>query len=207
MITLYGHPYSPNTRKVHWALEELGAPYQYRTIDLPRREQKQPDYLRLNPNGRVPTLVDGEFTLYESNAILWYVADKLGGGKLVPDPPYLRALVHQWVYWQTSDLGPAMGRPWWMKTVGPLLGKPVDEARHQELVAAAQAPLGILDAHLVGKPLVVGTELSIADIALGESVALAPQAGIDLAPFAHLGAWLARLAERLAFKKTRPPTR
>jgi glutathione S-transferase len=204
MVTLYGHPYSPNSRKVHWALEELGAPYEFRTIDLPRREQKQPDYLRLNPNGRVPTLVDGDFVLYESNAILRYLADKLG--KLLPDPPHLRALVDQWVCWQSSDLAPAIGRPWWMKTVGPLVGQPVDEAKHKALIDAAHKPLTILDAHLAGKPLVVGEELSIADIALASFAALTPQAGIDLAPFAHVAAWLARLGERPAFKKTRPPT-
>jgi glutathione S-transferase len=204
MVTLYGHPYSPNARKVHWALEELGTPYHYRTIDLPRREQKQPEYLRLNPNGRVPTLVDGDFVLYESNAILRYLADKLG--QLMPGPAHQRALVDQWVFWQSSDLAPALGRPWWMKTIGPYVGQPVDEAKHKALVDAAQAPLRILDAHLAGKPLVVSEELSIADIALGSFAALAPQAGIDLAPFAHIAAWLERLGERPAFQKTRAPT-
>jgi glutathione S-transferase len=96
MLTLYGNPFSPNSRKVHWALEELGLPYEYKTLDLIRaREQKRESYLLLNPNGRVPTLVDDDFVLYESNAILWYVSDKFGAGRLVPEDLRERARVGQ----------------------------------------------------------------------------------------------------------------
>jgi glutathione S-transferase len=204
MLTLYGHPSSPNSRKVHWALEEIGVPYEYKRVELMKREQKLPDYVKLNPNGRVPTLIDDGFTLYESNAIMWYLADKFGGGKLAPDHVQARALVDQWVYWQTSDLGPAAGRPYRMKIYASV-GQPFDQVQFDAALEAIKAPLALLDAHLQGRAFVVGDDLSIADIALAESVGLARQLGADVDAFPHVSAWFARLAERPAFQKTRAP--
>jgi glutathione S-transferase len=203
MITLYGNPYSPNTRKVHWALEEMGTPYTYRLVDLAKREQKSHEYMQLNPNGRVPTLDDDGFILWESNAILWYVADKLGRGVIVPEDVRERALIDQWSWWQYSDFSPAVARPWLMK-FWARRGVPLDAARHAELVEAVQRPLALLDAHLADRTYVVGDRFSIADIALGEWTACCAEAEIDTTHAPHVNAWLARLAERPAFRKTRP---
>src|SRR5207302_2192534 len=74
MLELYGHPQSGATRKVRWALEEQGLAYELRTIDLRLGEHRRADYLKMNPSGRVPTLVDGTFVLWESDAILWHTA-------------------------------------------------------------------------------------------------------------------------------------
>ena len=76
MIELYGHGFSSNSRKVHWALEEANIEFDYVTVDLMQGEQKSPDFMEENPNGRLPVLVDGELSIYESNAILLYLADR-----------------------------------------------------------------------------------------------------------------------------------
>lgn len=185
----------------------MGTPYVYKTVDLGKREQKTPEFLRLNPNGRVPVIVDGEgdngFVLYESNAILWYLADKFDHGHIVPDDVAERALIDQWMWWQASDLGPATARPWRMK-VNVHFGQPLDEEQHRHLVQAAASPLLLLDQHLANRQFVVGDRFTIADIALSEFLGLCSEAGIPLGEVPHVGAWFARLAERPAFRKTRP---
>ena len=205
MLTLYGHPHSNNTRKVHFLLEELGAEYRYEHVDLWSGAHKKPEYLKLNPNGRLPILDDGGFILWESNAILWYVADSYGRGTLVPDDPKHRALIDQWMWWQYSDLSTACARPHFIKVMHPILGKPVDEAEHARLCEAAKRPLAVLDAHLDGRHFVVGERMSIADIALFESADLCEAGGIPLADYPHLRSWIGRLRDRPSYQKTRPP--
>lgn len=200
-ILLYGHPFSHNSRKVQWALEELGTPYELRVVDLMTGQHKQPDFLRMNPNGRVPVIHDGDLVLYESNAILWYVADSAGG--LLPEDAAGRALALQWLAWQAADLASACMQPWLMKFYAGF-GQPLDEAKHRELVESAKAPLGVLDAHLKGRTAVVGPSLSVADIAIAESIGLCDYAGIDLKPYAAIRAWYEPLTRRAAFEKTRP---
>jgi glutathione S-transferase len=203
MITLYASPISPNSRKVHWALEEMGVPYTYKNIDLGKREQKQPEFLALNPNGRVPVLDHEGFILYESNAILWFLADKYGRGVIVPEDVSERALIDQWMWWQATDFGPGIGRPWLMK-LRERFGQALDAARHKEHLDTATGPLALLENHLASHKFVVADRFSIADIALAESYGLADMAGISRAALPHLNAWHARLAERPAFVKTRP---
>lgn len=204
MITLYGNPYSKNARKVHFALEEIGATYEYKTVDLASGAQKAPEFMRLNPNGRVPVIDDNGFVLWESNAILWYVADQHGRGKLVPTDNQQRAHVDQWMWWQYSDLALACGRPWIMKFKAKF-GGAFDAAEHARLCEKAKAPLQLLDAHLATRKFAVADAFTIADIALSESAGLADEAGISLQPFPHVRAWLGRVSERPAFQKTRPP--
>jgi glutathione S-transferase len=204
MITLYGSPHSSNSRKVHWALEELGVPYSYKNVDLLKREQKTPEFLALNPNGRVPVIDDDGFILHESNAILWYVADKFGRGVIVPEDVRERSHIDQWMWWQATDLGPAVGTPSRMKLFARLGVTPLDEKRHTELVQAALGPLKLLDQHLASRQFMVADRFTIADIALTESFWLCDDAGVSRADVPQLNAWHARIAERAAFRKTRP---
>jgi len=203
MITLYGHPVSSNSRKVHWALEELGLPYIYQTVDLMKGEHKGPAFLGKNPNGRVPVLDDQGIVLFESNAILWYLADRYGPGKIVPESAAQRALVHQWVSWQASDFGPAIMSPWLTLFYARVAGAPFDEAKLRHACEAAGRPLGILEGAL-NKAYVAGDAFSIADIALAESFALCDAARIDTSSYPKLRAWLGRLSDRPAHVKTRP---
>jgi len=202
MLTVYGHPFSPNTRKVRWALEEADVAYEFKQVDLIKREQKTPEFLKLNPNGRVPVLDDDGFILWESNAILWYVGDKLGRGTIVPEDVKLRAYIDQWMWWQYADLTPA-GAAWFMKLM-ERLGRPLDAAKHLDAIKSAARAAAVLDGHLAGKQFVVGDRFTIADISLAAFATLGEGGGVDMAPFPNIRAWLAGLSERPAFKKTSP---
>ena len=109
MIDLYTAP-TPNGWKASIALEELGLPYEVHPINLMAGEQKHPDYVKLNPNGRIPTIVDrdaGNFAVFESGAILVYLAEKTG--RLMPTDPLGRSRVIQWLMFQMGGVGPMMG--------------------------------------------------------------------------------------------------
>src|SRR5947199_1039469 len=110
MIDLYTAP-TPNGHKVSITLEELGLPYDVHVVNLLAGEQKQPEYLRINPNGRIPTIVDreaGNFAVFESGAIMIYLAEKTG--RLLPAEPKARSLVIQWLMFQMGGIGPMMGQ-------------------------------------------------------------------------------------------------
>lgn len=112
MITLYGGP-TPNGRKVAIMLEELGLPFDYRWVDIMAGDQLKPEFLALNPNNKMPVIVDpdgpdGELVLWESGAILWYLGEK--HGRLIPQDPRGRAICHQWLMFQMSGVGPMFGQ-------------------------------------------------------------------------------------------------
>jgi glutathione S-transferase len=202
MITLYGHPYSHNSRKIHWALEEMNVEYQYKTIDLMSAEQKNEDFVQMNPNGRVPVIEHENRLIYESNAILAYFMDALGEHPLSCSSNAHRAGVLQWLSWQASDLASALLEPWLMKFY-ETMGTELDKAAHLKLCEAAKAPLMILESHLERRSTVTD-QFSMADIAMAESVLLAEYAGISLDTYAHTRAWLGNVKKRGAFEKTRP---
>src|SRR6218665_1574706 len=116
MLKVLGRVTSINVRKVLWALDELGLPYEREDWGLPLRDPKVPEFLALNPNGQVPVIVEGEFVLWDSNAILVYLAEREGA--LLPEQIEGRALVLQWLSWQASDLNPT-----WMYAVHALQRK------------------------------------------------------------------------------------
>ena len=111
MLSLYTYPMSGNGRKVHMCLEEIGAQYEISRIDLLKGEQKNPDYLKLNPNGKVPTLKDGSFILWESNAILLYLAEKVPAIQLLPTDGHDRARVFQWLLFEQTTFRPPLIDP------------------------------------------------------------------------------------------------
>jgi glutathione S-transferase len=205
MIALYGYPFSGNTRRVHWALEELGLRYEFRTVDLRKGDHKQLEFLKLNPNGRVPVIDDDGFVLYESAAILMYLSERYADEELAPVDARLRAQVYQWLSWQLCDFGPIVGRGPVMKIRSKIFGAPVDEKAYAEALAGAKPKLELLDAHLAGKSWVAADRFSMADIAMGETAALLEIGGVDLAPYGFVRQWIARFSARPAFQKTRPP--
>jgi glutathione S-transferase len=205
MIKLYGHPFSLNARKAQWALEELELQYEYQTINIPKGEQKTSEFLAINPAGRIPALTDGDVTVCESNAIVTYLADQYGGGKLLPTDKKARAQTLQWLFWQTSDGSTALSRPWFLQFVMPMIsGQPVDMAAHAVAVANAAPPLKFLDDALAHRAYVAGDVFTAADICVGEAVALTQIGGVDLALHANVRRWLDLISARPAYVKTRP---
>lgn len=167
MLKVLGRVTSINVRKVLWALDELGLGYEREDWGLPLRDPKVPEFLALNPNGQVPVMIEGEFVLWESNAILIYLAER--EGQLLPEQLELRALALQWLGWQASELNPP-----WGYAVNALIRKTPgydDPARIADSMARWSAKMEILDAALAGASTgYIGAGFSIADIALGLSV-------------------------------------
>lgn len=202
MFTLHGNPCSSSSRKVQWALEELGHPYELRVVDLVRAEQKAPGFLALNPNGRIPVLEDAGLVLHESNAILRYVCEVPGRVELMPSERKARALVNQWLSWQEGDLAVAFVGAF-LTRFATLFGQPLDEVLYRHHEANARRLLPVLDSHLQGRRYLVGESFTVADLAVAEMIAVADDAGFDLTPHAHVRAWLEPLFGRPAYRKTR----
>lgn len=166
MLKVLGRVTSINVRKVLWALDELGLAYEREDWGLPLRDPKVPEFLALNPNGQVPVLVENGFVLWESNAILIYLAEREGA--LLPDQLEQRALALQWLGWQASELNPP-----WGYAVNALIRRTPgydDPAKVADSMAKWGAKMAILEAALAGGTVYIGNGFSIADIALGLSV-------------------------------------
>lgn len=180
-------------------LEELELPYSLVVVDLMKGEQRGEAYRALNPTARVPTLVDGPLRLWESNAIILYLAEKHPEKKLAGDGAEERGEVARWMFMNASHLSPNVARIFAHTIRLPedqRIPRLVDEARAE--VARSLAPL---DAQLTGKEYVLG-RFTVADVAIAPSLAAAPMLGIDLEQTPAVAAWMKRMGERPAWKKT-----
>lgn len=199
-MKLYDFAFSPNSRKVRAVAYELGIPLEHAHVDLLSGAQRAPDYLAINPNGRVPVLIDQDFVLWESTAIMRYLSAQRGGA-LVPDTAQGKAEVDRWLAWQLAHLGPAMSRVAFERIVKKLTGQGAPDAAAIAAGSADFAQLSaILDAALEGRDHLAGA-LSLADFALAAHYSLAPMCGLDLAAFPRVSAWLARVLARDSMKR------
>jgi glutathione S-transferase len=189
-VLLYNSPVSGNCYKVRLLLAHLGIPYERRTVDVADRSNRPELLGGLNPALRVPTLVlDDGRPLAESGAILWYFGE---GTRFVPEDPYQRAQVLQWMFFEQYDHEPALAvvRFWLAYSA-----RPEDFAdRVEERQAAGHRALGAMERHLEGRELLVGGSLTIADIALYAYTHVADEGGFDLGAYPAVLAWLERVA-------------
>ncbi|MBW6493172.1 MAG: glutathione S-transferase N-terminal domain-containing protein [Burkholderiaceae bacterium] len=196
MIDLYTAP-TPNGWKVSVALEELGLPYTVHAIDLSKGEQKSADYLRINPNGRIPTIVDranGDFAVFESGAILVYLAESTG--RLMPAEPKGRSLVMQWLMFQMGGIGPIMGQAnvfyrYFPEKIQPAIERYQNESRRL---------FEVLDHRLSESEWLAG-DYSIADIAHWCWVRTYRWSGVSVDGLPHLRRWLDAMKERPACRR------
>jgi len=195
MIKILGRVTSINVRKVLWALDELALPYEREDWGLPLRDPIVPEFLTLNPNGQIPVYVEGQFVLWESNAILIYLAER--EGQLLASQLEQRALALQWLGWQASELNPP-----WAYAVQALIRKTPgfdDPAKIADSIKAWGAKMALLDGQLAkGQPFVAGDSFSIADIALGLSVHRWLSIPADKPEFAAIEDYYERLLTREA---------
>jgi glutathione S-transferase len=192
-LTLFTAP-TPDGYKVSIALEELGLAYQVRSLDLAGGEQKRADFLAINPNGKVPALVDDGFAVIESGAILIWLAERTG--QLLPTDVQRRSAALQWLMLQVGGLGPMMGQAnlfghYWPEKL------PAVQARY---LGEVQRLFAILDARLAGRGF-LADDYSIADIAHFCWVRTAAWTGVDTAPFPHLSRWRDAIAARPAVQR------
>lgn len=197
-MKLYGFPMSPNTRRALLGLEESELAYELVPVDMMAAAHKHPDYLKLHPMGRVPVLVDGDFVLWESNAILRYLAERAPYKLLDGDTAKARAEIAEWTFVNAAHLSPALAHIFAHTIRLP------EEQRIAKLVENGRAEVarcvGPLEARLAGRAWIVD-RFSIADISIGASLAVAPMIGVDLSVHPNVTAWLKRLQARPAWKK------
>jgi len=194
-ITLYTAA-TPNGWKISIALEEMALPYQVRVIDFATEEQKADWYVRLNPNGRIPTLEDDGFVVFESGAILIYLAEK--SGEFMPRDVQGRSRVLQWLMFQMSAIGPMMGQANVFLRYFPEKIQPAIDRYQREVLRL----FGVLNRQLASHEYIAG-EYSIADMALWPWVSGHEWSGVSVDAFANLSRWLAHVGARPAVQAGR----
>lgn len=196
MIDLYSAA-TPNGYKVSVALEELALPYELHVVDFSTSEQKEPWFLAINPNGRIPAIVDREadnFAVFESGAILIYLAEKTG--RLMPADVKGRSRVLQWLMFQMGGIGPMMGQAnvffrYFPETIQPAIDRYQGEVHRL---------FGVMDRHLAGHEFLAG-EYSIADIANWAWVRTHNWSGVAIDDFPNLLRWRDAIAARPAVQR------
>src|SRR5258706_7069070 len=195
---------TPNGWKASITLEETGLPYKVRPISFDKREQKEPWYMKLNPNGRIPTIVDhdnGGFAVFESGALMIYLAEK--AGKLLPRDVKGRSLVIQWLMFQMGGIGPMMGQAnVFLRYAPEQIPYAID--RYQREVRRL---FEVLERQLSSHEFVAGKEYSIADIAHWSWIHGHEWSGVNLDGLPHLIRWVTNVGERPAVQRGRavPP--
>lgn len=179
MLKLYGGARS-RASIVQWYLEELGIPYEFIMLDLQAGEHRQPEYLAINPIGKVPAIVDGDFQLWESGAILFYLAQKYGN---LPSSLEEQAKINQWILFGNATLGPGIF---------------VEASREREM-PKLMTPLNQI---LEKQPFLLGDEFSVVDVAVGSILSYIPiMLKLDLSEYPAVVDYMKRLSERPAFQK------
>ena len=202
-MKLYYNPLSPNVRRVRLTAAVLGIELEEKLVDFSKGEHKTPDYLALNANGAVPTLVDGDFVLSESRSIMQYLASKKPESGLLPRDEAARADVTRWQFWDASHFSPQLGTLAFEKLIKGMvgLGDP-DSAKITEALSNFRRFAAVLNQRLDGKQYVVGNSLTLADLTLASSLMYAKQTEVPLADFPNIEAWLARITALEGWKKT-----
>ena len=202
-MKIYADPITVNCRKVLAGLDFLGVPYELQHVDYFQSQQKEPAYLAVNPNASLPSMVDGDLVLWESNAILQYAADKAGNDAAYPRDLKRRADINRWLLWESSSWFPSCYVFLVENCVKPLLGAEPDPAVLDAQLAQFHKLAGILDARLATSAWVCGEQPTIADIALAAPMHLHGYAKLPLGDHPNLKRWMTEGVEKLpAWDKT-----
>lgn len=201
-MKLHHNPLSPNVRRVLLTAAVLGLELEEKIVDFTKGEHKSPEYLALNPNGAVPTLVDGDFVLTESRAIMQYLASKMPESGLLPRDEAQRADVTRWQFWDAAHFSPQLGTLVFERVLKGMmgLGEP-DAGKVQEALTGFRRFAAVLDKRLDGKKYVVGDSLTLADLTLASSLMYAKQTEAPVSEFPNVQAWFERISALDAWKK------
>ena len=196
-IKIYG-PRLGSPLRTHWVAAELDLPYQSVSVDFSKGEHRSEHFLRINPMGQVPALVDGDFTLAESMAIASYLIDK-AGSELGGRTPQERARARQWSLWASLNPHPhlaARAAPSWT-------GKPLSPEAEVAAKAGVARFLPVLDAHLQRHSFVAGTHFTVGDINVACVLSYAAASNYDLSAYPAITAWMGKVMSRPAFSKAK----
>lgn len=199
-------PPSPNARKVLITLAELGLEADVQQVDLFQGQQKTPEFTKLNPNQLMPVLEDGDFVLWESNAIMQYLAAKKPASGLWPTDARTQADVSRWQSWQSAHWGTACGTFTFQNMVKQLVGggdpDPAEVAKGEESFHRLAA---VLNGHIAGKDWIVGNSMTLADISVGVWLTYWERARMPLAGYGEVKRWYDHLEQQASWKKAAPP--
>jgi GST-like protein len=194
MIDLYTAP-TPNGFKVSIALEELELPYRVHVVDLRSGAQFAPAFLKISPNNKIPAIVDGELSIFESGAILVYLAEK--AGRLLPVSGPGRYATLQWLFFQMGGIGPMLGQVHHFRNYAPeKIPYAIDRYTNE-----GKRLFGVVDRRLSETRYLAGAEYSIADIATMPWMRLHKNQGIEIAEYPNVARWIAEIEARPAVKK------
>jgi glutathione S-transferase len=203
MLKILGKASSINVRKVLWTCAELGIGFEREDWGAGFQSTSQERFLALNPNAMVPVIVDGDFVLWESNAICRYLCAKYGDGTLLPAAPEARARVEQWMDWQATELN----NSWRYAFMALVRGSPAhrDQDQIQASIASWSRHIGILERHLATTAgFATGDQFSLADVVLGLSVNRWMLAPIERPHYPAIAEYYERLSERPGFREFGP---
>jgi glutathione S-transferase len=187
-MKIYGSAMSRASR-VMWCARELGVPFEH--IDVAWDALKKPEFLAINPNGKVPGFSDGNLSLFESLAINLYIAKKYGTGELYPTNIEDEARTFQWTLWAATEVEPCL-----LPSVLVKFGVLSDAEAANSAAARARTPLLVLDAHLKNRVYLVGSKFSVADLNAAAVVSFGRSGDVDMSYAPHVIAWLDRCLAR-----------
>lgn len=203
-MRLYHNPMSSNARRTLMTAIHLELPVELAEVDLMNMDDRR-RLAELNPNVKVPVLADGSFLLWESCAIMQYLAGKAPGQTLYPEAPQARADIDRWMFWCSQHYAPAIGVLTWERAWKGMTGggdaDPLEVARGERELAECAF---VLDNHLAGRSWVCGDSLSLADFALAAPMMYSDKVALPLAQYEHLQAWFARVQQLPAWQETNP---
>ncbi|MBX7194888.1 MAG: glutathione S-transferase family protein [Sandaracinaceae bacterium] len=207
-MRLYHHPFSSNARRAvitaHHLAQLAGAPkVELALVDLSKGQQRTPEYLHMNPNGRVPVLDDDGFFLSESHAIQIYLAEKTPGQTLYPSEARAKADVNRWMFWNAHHFAPAVAVLNWERVVKPMLGRGETDPKE---IARGEMLLGdcfrVLDQHLADHQYLSGDGLTLADLAVSTPLMAIGPAKLPIEGRTHILRWFDAMRELPAWKAT-----
>ncbi len=197
-VKIYG-PTASRASRALWIVNELGIPHEHVTVEM--KDLKNAEFLKINPNGKVPAMVDGEFRLFESMAINLYLASKYGAKTLFPISLEDQALCYQWSFWGMTEIE----KPLLTILIDQFMTPP--DKRKPEAVADARnalpKPFAVLDGALKDREYLLGNSFTVADLNLASICSWAKPIKFDFGPFPNVGAWLDLCLSRPAWKASR----
>ena len=202
-MKLHYHPISHNCRRVLATIYENGRDdVELSVVDLFKGEHKSPEFLKLNPNGKVPVLEDGDYSLWESTAIMQYLS---GDSPLWP-PSKVRYDIIRWQAWGIAHWGPPIGKVVFERLVKGAVGAgEPDETKVEEGLHEFQQVATVLNGHLEGRDWLVGDGITLADLSVAANLTYASTVGIDLEPYANINRWYGAIEARDSWKRSAPP--
>lgn len=203
-IKIHAFPLSPRGFKALAVAEHVAADYELVFCDLFKGAQHRPDFVAMNPNKKMPVLEDGDLKLWESNAIIQYLAEQAPGSGLLPADARQRADVMRWLFWESTTWDPAFVILLWENLVkGIVRGEGPDPSEVAKGLEKFNAAASLLNAHLADKGFVCGDRLTLADFSLGASLSAMEQAKVSLGAYPNIARWYAALEALPAWARVR----